>query len=221
MNNEIEKKYRIDNAKVFLKMLSNPIINNGYEIELLDNAKVLDVYYDTKELFLKNAGVYIRTRTIDKNKIITIKTNIKKVETKFGSFLTCDEFSHKIPVKDSIFRHLDIVTKNIPFNVYANLKIDLSTVLNNMRPYMAVETKSSKYHVFSNSLKCELYFTEVKYINQNNLRKKKDCYIEVQMPNNDAYLEKFFEFTNKIERSIKPVFECNDTKFEMAINLTK
>ena len=221
MNNEIEKKYRIDNNKAFNKMMANPLIKNQYEFDLLNTAKVLDVYYDTKELFLKNAGVYIRTRTINKNKIIAIKTNVKEVETKFGSYTTSNEFTYKIPVNDSIFNHIDIVTKNIPFDVYANLKIDLTTVLNNMRPIMAIETKSSKYHVYSNTLKCEMYFAEVKYINQLNLKKKKDCYIEVQMPKNEAYMEKYFDFNNKILKSVKPIFECKETKFDMSLDLTK
>ena len=221
MNNEIEKKYRIDDAKAFMKMKNNPLINNNYEFDLLQTAKVLDVYYDTKELFLKNAGVYIRTRTIDKNKIISIKTNVKVNETKFGSYTTCDEFTYKISANDSIFNHIDIITKNIPFSIYANLKIDLSTVLSNMRPFMAIETKSSKFHVFSNTLKCELYFTELKYINQINLKKKKDCYIEVQMSKNEAFMEKFFEFNNRIQKSVKPIFECKETKFDMALEITK
>ncbi len=221
MNNEIEKKYRIDNAKAFNKMMANPLIKDNYEFDLLNTAKVFDVYYDTKELFLKNAGVYIRTRTIDKNKIITIKTNVKNIDTKFGAYLTCNEFTYKIPASDSIFNHIDVVVKNIPFSVYANLKIDLSTVINNMRPYMAVETKSYKYHVYSNSLKCEMYFTELKYINQTNLKRKKDCFIEVQMQKNDNYLEKFFNFNNRIQKSVKPIFECNQTKFDLALELTK
>ena len=74
MNNEIEKKYTVDNKKAIRTFFNSPLIMDNYEFSVTNQDKVLDVYYDTPEMFLKTAGVLLRTRTIGKEKKITIKT---------------------------------------------------------------------------------------------------------------------------------------------------
>lgn len=221
MHNEIEKKFRVDNKKAINQFFSSPIIFNNYEFSLTSEEKVLDVYYDTPEMFLNNAGVLIRTRTIGKNKNITIKTETKMVSTADGTYSTCKEFNYKIPHTDSIYNYIDVITKNIPFNVYATLKLDLATVLNSMRPFLVIEQKSSCYHVHSNMFKCQFIYSEVKYINQQNGKKEKEYLFELQSYPTNVNLPKFFEFAKRIERSVKPIYNFDKTKFEMGLELTK
>ncbi len=221
MNNEIEKKFRVDSKKAINQMLSAPLIVNNYEFSVISEDKVLDVYYDTPQMFLKSAGVLIRTRTVGKTKNITIKTDTQLVKTAYGTYTTCKEFNYEIPYYDTIFNYIELIMKNIPFSVYARLKVDLLSVLNSMRPFLVVDQKSTRFHVYSNLFKCQYIFSQVKYVNQENGKKEKDFIIELQSYPDNVNLEKFFEFASRIEKSVKPIFAFDKTKFEMGLELTK
>ena len=221
MNNEIEKKYRVDNKKSINQFFSAPLIANNYEFSCTAEDKLLDVYYDTPQMFLKNAGVLIRTRTVNKTKTITIKTDTRQVTTPYGTYTTCKEFNYEIPYGDTIFNYVDIITKNIPFSVYASLKVDLSSVLSSMRPFLVIEQKLTKYHVYSNLFKCQFIYAEIKYINQENGKKEKDFLFELQSYPDNINLEKFFELAKNMEKSVKPIYPFDKTKFEMGLELTK
>ena len=221
MNNEIEKKFRVENIKALRTLFSANLIHSNYEFEFLNTDKVLDVYYDTPQMFLKSAGVLIRTRLIGKSKVITIKTDTKEVNTKDGTYTTCKEFEYKIPHNDSIYNYIDVVVKNIPFSVYAHLKVDLTSVMNSMKPFLVIEHKSNRYHVYTNTFKCQFIFSELKYINQINGKKIKECLIELQSYPKQVNLPEFFEFARRIEKSVKPIYPYDKTKFEMGLEITK
>ena len=221
MNNEIEKKFRVENKNALKQLFSSPYIKNMYEFEMTDVDKVLDVYYDTPQMFLNNAGVLLRTRTVNKNKIITIKYETKQVNVNENSYSTCKEFEYKIPVTDSIYNYIDVITKNIPFSVYANLKVDLYSVMNSMKPFLVIDHKAQIYHVYSNTFKCQLIFSELKYVNQLNGKRVKECLIELQAYPKSVNFDKFFEFAKNIEKSVKPIYPYDKTKFEMGLEITK
>ena len=103
---------------------------------------------------------------------------------------------------------------------------DGECVLRYMDGYADPENKipmrgNEKYHVYSNSFKCQFIFSELKYINQANGKKVKECLIELQCYKTHINLEKFFEFANRIEKSVKPIYPYDKTKFEMGLEITK
>ncbi len=217
---EIEKKYHLGSKSLLKELLTNPVIKKSYDFKQVGKETVTDTYYETQQNFLQNAGLILRVRQIGKDKILTIKSQYKEITLPNGTYTTSKELNFAMKPNETIYDLTMLITKNIPIDVYGRLKLDFTSILQNMKPILIVENKKTIYHCFSNTFKCELIYSELKFSNKETGRTAQDQIFELQLYSDYQNFDEMFKLGRAIEKNVKPVIEYHTTKFEIGLELT-
>lgn len=210
---EIEKKYYVDDEKLFTQVLQVLKDYNEYKIEEESSKKQEDYYYDTEEKYLYHNNITVRIRNNKGDYYITIKkptinsTNEQHTEkTQNERF----EYEERVISKD-IHDNIEFIIKYIPKLKDKNLKNSLN-IINNRREIMLVNKNNDK-------IKFEMVFDSVEYIGINKVCKK-DYQVEIELKSEYTHIVNLNLLTDYLETNINGLKTTLKSKYQRGLEIT-
>ena len=215
--------YDVKSKKSFNEVMALDRILSLYSFEMQGGSKVRETYFDTPAKLLERAGITL-CKVVEGNKAYFkverqyatagLTTAVRKREEKV--------FIHDIAPNDDLKKHMYYIIDGISSMFSTNFNIDLENVLKTVTPKLDIQTKISRVKVFSgNGFKCYMDFEDVIFKNFENKKTVERLMLKVQMSSSMTFISTFEDFNTQLQRYCKTIFEIHDTKYQLALRLTK
>lgn len=193
-----------------------------YSFEPEGAFEVREIYYDSPAKLLDRAGLTL-CKVVEKDKAyfkvekqLYLPTNsvIKVREEKI--------YVEEINPNDSVIKHSFALIDGITSMFSTQFSIDLENVLKTVVPRLEIVTKANAIKVFSgNGFKSQMDFEDVTFINYETKKNAKVFMMKIQLKTSSIHLSYFDEFTSKLEKFCKSIIPIKDSKYQIALRLTK
>lgn len=222
-NMEIEKKYIFPCGKTsevetrIQKFKENPDYDvKSYNVKLQE-----DIYFDTDNFQLKDAGYTLRIRKKGNEMFITCKRPIKSESNGIGGQLERIEYEESVHSgelsdnSDKITRFL----KDLPGCDTIISDLDKRIEIKNNRKKIVLERKKGMDREFFE--KYELAIDDVEYFNLSNKKTYKECQLEIELKSSCQNRINMIRLTDGLEAEMDFLETIGDSKYQRALKYTE
>lgn len=217
-----EKYYDALSKKTFGQIMSLDRFLSLYSFEPEGASRIIETYYDTPGKLLERAGLTL-SKVVEGNNAY-FKVEREYVTSSLPSIHRREEkvFIHDIQPNDDVKKHMYYIIDGITSMYTTSFNIDLENVLKTVVPKMEIMTRYNQIKVFSgNGFKAHMDFEDVLFKNYENKKSVPRLMVKVSMTSPQTFIKTFEDFNKEIQRYCKTIFDVKETKYQLAVRLTK
>lgn len=213
---EREAKYTVDSPDVW-EAVKNAIVDmNGYVIKEKGTKEQSDSYYDTKDEVLGHSDITLRIRTIENQHWCTLKMPVAQaLSAKQSSHSVRYEYEEEVK-GDSIQDCYGFYSNKS--KVFENIRGD------QLRPSLVVRNHREKFDIRESSdpsIRFEMVFDDVEYINTGNGKSVKDYQVEIELKSEYLHEVRLHLLTDHLEKVISKLNINRMSKYKRGLLLTQ
>jgi len=210
---EIEKKYAFEDHQLFKKVEDGIRELGNYDISDIEPSyRQVDVYYDTADELLNQAGITLRIRKRNGKTILTIKTPTVNSVGKESREGQNERFEYeKELITDSLEEAKDHITKYIPALLAASK-------FSHLEPRMIIKNSRKKIKLTDQNIKFEMAFDDVQY--ERNSKSAHEYQIEIELKSDFIHRINLKMLTDYLEKNVPDLIPATVSKYRRGLSLT-
>lgn len=217
-----QRRYFVFDKNTFKHFLEKVNSLARYNVEYYKKNKVLDLYFDSPTKTLDKNNLILRKRIHGSKSTIKLKRRFVSPQFFFSDNLRKREREKDVPTSDPLSKHFYFLSNALNSMYSTPLKMDTDNLFKNMQVFVEIRINETLYKVFgSGGFKATITRQLIKIKNKETKRKANTEIIEVEMESADNTLELFEAFIARIEKHCKEIIRTTDSKFEIALRMTK
>lgn len=179
-----------------------------------------ETYFDSPNNLLASAGILL-SKVVEGGKAYF---KIEREDYLFEKNLKKEKkiFIHPIGLRDNVSDHMIFLIDGITSFFTTKFSIDFENILKNVVPKIEIKTKVENFKILSGTgFKGQMFFEEVSFKNNFTHKKGEIDLLTIRHSSSNAMLSHFNLFIEKVERYCKEIIPISDTKFQIALRMTK
>lgn len=181
---------------------------------------VEEVYYDSPNNLLASAGILL-SKVVEGNKAYF---KVEREDYLFEKNLSKEKkiFVHPIGLRDGVQDHMLFLINGITSFFTTKFSIDFENILKVVVPKVEIRTKVDAFKVLSGTgFKGVMTFEEVKFKNNFTKRKAELDMLKIERASSEATAKDFLTFIDRLEKYCKEIMPISDSKYQIALRMTK
>ncbi len=217
-----QRRYFVFDENTFKHFLEKVNSLARYNVEYSHKDVVLDLYFDSEKKLLEENGLILRKRIVGNKSVLKLKRRFLSAQFMYSDNIRKHEREREVPTTDPLSKHFYFLSNALNSMFSTPLKIDTDNLFKDMKITVEIKDKQTTYKVFGyGGFKAEIAHQVISIKNNVTNRKNKTEIIEVEMKSADSTLQLFEDFVTRIEKHCKEIFRTTDSKYEIALRLTK
>lgn len=217
-----EKRYGVFDSKTYSKLLSLLKTMTTYTMDESERLTLTDYYYDSPTFLLEQNELLLRRRVVGKKAQLKIKRRYFNPSTVYSDNLRSHEREKMIGVHDSLSKHYFFLNNALNSMFSNNLQFDPDKLFEQMKVFMVITMKRETRKLYGyGGLKVEVLHDFLNFENRNTKRKNQTELIQFNLLSSDDTLPLFDDFITRVEKHCKELFYSKDSRFEVAVRMTK
>lgn len=179
-----------------------------------------EIYFDSPNNLLASAGILL-SKVVEGGKAYF---KVEREDYLFEKNFSKEKkiFVHPIGVRDSVSDHMMFLIDGITSFFTTKFSIDFENILKVVVPKIEINSKVENFKILSGTgFKGEMLFEEIKFKNNFTHKKGETNLITIKHSSSKTLLNDFNLFIEKVERYCKEIMPISDTKYQIALRLTK
>lgn len=181
---------------------------------------VEEIYYDSPNNLLASAGILLSKVVEDGKAFFKVEREDYLYEKKLSKQKKI--FVHPIGLKDGVQDHTIFLINGITSFFTTKFSIDLENILKVVVPKVEIRTKVDSFKILSGTgFKGVMTFEEVKIKNNFTKRKADVDMLKIELASSESTKKDFLTFIEKLEKYCKEIMPISDSKYQIALRMTK
>lgn len=219
---QTQRRYRVFDKKTVKRLVGVIKTLSTYTVEGPFRSKIIDVYYDSDKGILAENNLILRKRIFGAKSEIKLKRSVVSPDFIYADTLRKHEREQKVATKDPLSKHYFFLN-NALNSMYTNaLKFDPDKLFEQMKVVLTIDIPRHTYKVFGpGGFKAEINGEVFKVKNFATKRKNTTEFLQIKLVSGETTLPYYEDFITRIEKYCKEILYTTDSRYEVAMNVTK